>query len=214
MTQAGVTVAGTERTVTVLENTGRDAVVADIVPEERWTRPIPSDTMNSKIYVRPGATFFVTLARTSKFDEEDFLAVVDPQARAVEGHQILVRRGESDVANLVVRFSGMSGEEQLLSREKLKVEQTGGSAFGYRVRQAAEGEKQDLFAFRIAVPTGVARGWIASAGAGKTDFLREFVPVPQTNGLLAAFLALLPITFATGRRLIGVASNGRSSATR
>ena len=197
----GAAMEGTERSVTVLDGAGRDAIVADIRPEERWTRPIASNDPRSRIYVRPGATFFVTLATASMFEEEEYLAVVEPQARPVAGRQTWVRHGEADIHALSLNSRRRRGEARDVLLETLKVEQTGGSAFGYRVRPVEDGERGDITAFRIAVPAEAADRGSISAVDQALGFEREFVPVAPRNGSLALLLALLPGALLVVKRL-------------
>ncbi len=55
---AGVAVEETRRTVVVLDHAGRDTVVADIIPEERWTSPFPSTTRTARFTLGPVLRFF------------------------------------------------------------------------------------------------------------------------------------------------------------
>ena len=135
----GQVVPGTERGLRVIAAEGSAALVADILPEERWTRPLPSNSTASRIYARAGSTFYLTLAEASRFRETDYLAVVSPQASAVPGRDIWVRRRSSDVPTLETTAVGGS-----LGRDSFKVEQTSSSGFGYTVRPVRPGETADI----------------------------------------------------------------------
>ena len=79
----GVPVPGSERSLRVVSAAGRDDIVADVVPEERWTRPLASNSARSRIYARPGATFYVALAEATRFTREHDLVTV-PDELVVE----------------------------------------------------------------------------------------------------------------------------------
>lgn len=184
----GVPVPGTERSLRVIAASAQDEVVADVVPEERWTRPLAANSARSRIYARPGSTFYVTLAEASRFDEADYLPVVSPQAPAVAGRDLWVRRRPSGL-------SAIARDGQVLALDRLKVEQTRGSSFGYRVRTASAGETPDLTAFAVTVPVveGPTRMELT---APQVSFRREVVPVRPRNAALGLVLALVPALMA------------------
>lgn len=187
----GQAAAGTQRRLRVIDLAGSEALVADIVPGERWTRPLTSNIAEARIFARAGTVFYMTLAEASRFDEADYLPVVSPQAEPVAGRSLWVRRQPSDIQRVNVTWNGTSSD---LSRQPLKVEQTRGSGFGYRVRVAREGENSDLEAFTIAVPSDspVTRGSITTL-PGHLPFAREVVIVPARRAVLALTLAMLPL---------------------
>jgi hypothetical protein len=192
----GVVLPGTDRDLRVIAAEGLTGLVADILPEERWTRPLPSNAREARIYVRAGSTFYFTLAEATRFRETDYLSVVSPQATAFSDRDLWVRRKPSDVAEATL--SQGNGFESLV-RTGFKVEQTSSSGFGYTVRPALSGETPDLEAFAVTMPRdGLARLRLATDGG----FDREVVAVGPRNGPLAALLALVPILGFAGMGLI------------
>lgn len=196
----GVVVPGTARRLAVGDMAGRRVMVADVVPEERWTRPIATNSADMRIFARPGSTFYLTLSEADRFDETEYLPVVSPQQDAVSGRNVWIRRAASPLENVVARFT----ETQDLQLARLKVVQTEGSGFGYQVRAAKEGEKEDLKAFAVSVPAeaGVSRGEIRSQGEGPAAFHREIVAVQPRNDSLALGLALLPLLGWLGPKIL------------
>ncbi len=205
LVQDGRPVPGTSRQVRVVDAQGREALVADVVPEERWTRPLASNSPAARLFVRPAATFYLTLAKATRFDQADYLPVVSPQAEAAPGRTMWVRRKPSDLDRLALRWTGMPGTLDL-ELQQLKVEQTDGSGFGYRVRAVRGGEGVDLTAFPVAAPSGrmAQRGWITGADG---TFAREVVVVPPRRAELGLFIGLIPLlgfaACAARRRLRG-----------
>lgn len=187
-------VEGTERILRVIAVEGTNTLVADILPEERWTRPLPSNSSTSRIYARRGSTFYMSLAEASRFTESEYLSVVSPQASAVPERDIWVRRRPSDVQSL-----GQTEGTEPLRRGSFKVEQTSSSGFGYTVRPARPSENADIQAFAVVVPEGPSRFTLA---APESDFTREVVAVGDRNSGVTLLLALLPLLgFAVSRIL-------------
>ncbi len=185
----GAKVAGTERDLRVVSVAGREELVADIMPEERWTHPLATNSVAARIFARPGATFFMTLANASRFDEADYLPVVSPQSEPVAGRNMWVRRKPA-----VLDAVEVSGAR--LPLESYKVEQTQGGGFGYVVRRAKPGETPDLTAFAISVPAAstIDRVNVTATSAG---FEREIVVVNPRRSTWGFLLALVPM-FAAG----------------
>lgn len=199
----GAELPGTGRRLRVIAAESRDAVVADIIPEERWTRPIPANGPEARIYARAGSTFYVTLSQATRFAETDYLAIVSPQALAVEGRDIWVRRKPAQIDTLQL-WSGPAGQD--LSRSRLKVDQTSSSGFGYVVRPARAGETADLEAYAVDIPAGATGPILISGGAGSLE--RTVIPVGSRQAGLALVLAVAPLllwcagwSYRRGRRL-------------
>lgn len=189
----GRPVPGTERRLRVVGLSGMEALVADIVPEERWTRPLAANTSTARIFARPGAVFYMTLSEASHVQEDEYLPVVSPQTEPVPGRSIWIRRRPATVEELQLAW-GDAGSMSL-ARQPLKVEQTRGSSFGYRIRAARDGEPPDMDAFTINVPSdpSVRRGFIVHGGESLPPFAREVVVVHPRRAALALGLALLPL---------------------
>lgn len=189
----GTAVAGTERRLRVIDLAQSSTLVADVVPEERWTRPLASNIGAARIFARPGTVFYMTLAEASRFDEADYLPVVSPQAEPVVGRSLWIKRRPSDIQHVNISWNGTGSSD--LSRQLLKVEQTRGSGFGYRVRVAREGERSDLDAFIIDVPSDASatRGSITTNPQNRQPFTREVVVVHARRAGLALALAMMPL---------------------
>lgn len=194
----GAAVAGTRRTLSVLDVAGRDVVVADIVPEERWTRPLAANSEAARIFARPGTTFYVTLMHATRFDEAEYLPVVSPQANVAPGRDMWVRRGPAEGGRLGLSWD--DGEIVPLDLARLKVEQTHGSGFGYRVRAARDSESEDLLAFAVSVPEGRAasRGHLRFEQPGAAPTGRETVVVQPRDTARSLLLALAPALVGIG----------------
>lgn len=192
----GIVQPGTERDLRVFTVEGQTGLVADILPEERWTRPFPSHSTAARIYARAGSTFYLTLAEATRFREADYLSVTSPQAQASKDRDLWVRRKPSEIGEVTLA----QGEVQkTLARTGFKVEQTSSSGFGYTVRPALAGETVNIDAFPISVPVdGVRLG----LGIADHDFNREVVPVGSRNGPLAFLLALVPLLSFLGFGLV------------
>jgi hypothetical protein len=187
----GRALQGIARTLDVVDGTAPLAVVADVVPQERWTRPIPSNTDRARIYARPGASVFLTLSQAAQMDEARYLAATAPQAPVVPGRSLWVRRGEAGIQSLNLAWdAGPAATDIALTA--FRVEQTRGSGFGYRIRAAETGETPELHAFAVSVPAdrAVTRGQITAEDSG---FSRDIVIVHPRDARIGFGLALVPI---------------------
>lgn len=194
--QNGQIVPGTERSLRVVSVTGRNDVVADVIPEERWTQPLASNSLKSRIYARPGAVFYLSVIDAQRYNEEDYLPVISPQAQVVRGRQMWIRRKPSVLNKITV-------DDGIQSQQSLKVDQTSGSSFGYVVRRIKNNETPDLKAFEISLPNDPAK--IRSVIKNDAGFYREVVIVQQrlnNYGLGLALLPLLGSAFLIARRRI------------
>jgi hypothetical protein len=189
-------VADSRKVVRVIEADAREVAIAEVVPEERWTRPIPSNTSKAKIYTTPGAVFYSTLSHASRFDEAEYSELTRPQAASVEGRDIWIKRRLVEAAEMQIAWNGDIAPDTL-TLSPIKVEQTQGAEFGYVVRAAAADEKPDLQAFTIAIPESesVTRGNATIGGPDGVALAREIVVVQPRNAVLSWGLALLPAAF-------------------
>lgn len=190
LVEDGEEVAGTRKTLQVIDVDGSDVAVLDIVPEERWTRPIQSNRADDRVYVRPGSRFFVTVHEANRYSESDYVRLVSPQGATPGDREIWVRRKPSDADALRLDWNGADPIE--VPRTDLKVVQTQGSSFGYVVREAAADEISDLSGFPVDAPEGdVAEARLSVSGAGG-PIAREIVVVEPRRTEIAWALALVP----------------------
>jgi hypothetical protein len=204
-------VEGTARTLDVVDMSGRSVVVADVVPEERWTRPIQSNHPDERIFAKTGSTFYLTLTAADRFQEADYLSVVSPQADVVHGRDIVVRRKPAEIDMVDVRFGRAEAHASLA---RFKVEQAAGSGFGYRVRSVKSGEKEDLIAFAVTIPsdTDIVYGQVSTRTGTAAAFTRDIVVVQPRNSGLALGLAFLPLLGWCGARLHRLSKSKSRSA--
>lgn len=186
----GEEILGSQERINVFDAQQTQVSIAEIIPEERWTRPFRSETANDRIYAKPGTPFFVTLAKADVYKESDYTRLTRPQDPFSEGRLSYISRGPDEQMEASVSWA--KADLANLVREPLKVDQTRGSDFGYVVRGAEEGEKPDIQAFVIEVPSaGTSRGTFETA----SGFEREIIVVLERNSLWTWGLALLPALF-------------------
>lgn len=183
-------VSGTNESIKVFDAAQSQVTIAEVIPEERWTRPFKSETAADRVYAKPGTPFFVTLARADVYNEADYVRLTRPQDSFVEGRLSFVTRGPDEQLDAEVDWK--KADFRALTRQPLKVDQTRGSDFGYVVRDANEGEKPDIQAFVVEVPRdNVSRGTFKTA----TGFERDIVVVLERSAILTWGLALVPLLF-------------------
>ncbi len=142
----GSIVEGSERDVLVVAGEVLSAVVLDIVPEERWTRVLMSNSAADAIHAAPGRTFYVALRGADRFDHQQHEQLVNPQAFGVAGRQVWVRRAPAADKRLEVSIDGQSW--QPLALADYRVRQTRGADLGYTIEPAGPGETPEISAYR------------------------------------------------------------------
>jgi hypothetical protein len=150
LTRDGLVVEGTEHFVHAVLPPAAKAVTWDIVPEERWTHALPTDTVRNYLYSTPGKTFFAIPSRSDLFDDAVYQHLLDPQTLGQDGAVRWVRRSVIEDAVLETSLDGQTWRSAHWSN--FTVQQTGGADLGYTVEPTARGGRVDLRAFKISLP--------------------------------------------------------------
>lgn len=197
--EGSLLVEGSPRRLDVIAAESHSAVTLDVIPEERWTRILPSNTVADTIYSAPGKTFYVSLNRSDRFDEKAYQSLVNPQSFGVAGRDIWVRRSSAAGKRLEVRQP--DGNWQPVELERYKVRQTGGAQLGYVIEPAAPDETPDLSAYRVTLPpfagTGRPELRVVDLATGDIDpgTTREIVTVVGGSSALIWGTAAIPLIF-------------------
>lgn len=198
----GSIVEGSERDVLVVAGEVQSAVVLDIVPEERWTRVLMSNSAADDIHAAPGRTFYVALQRADRFDHQQHEQLVNPQALGVAGRQVWVRRAPAIDQRLEWSVDGRSWQRLVLA--DYRVRQTRGSDLGYAIEPAAAGETAEISAYAVAIPADAAGGVIqlrivgAETGVAVPGSQRRIHVVVAVPPIKLYALATLPLAIGVG----------------
>ncbi len=193
----GSIVPGSRRKLVVFE-ARRRGLGYQIVPQEKWTRPVCTDEPEDVIYAREGTAFYLQPMEEREYNELDYARLVDPQSQARRKDRwtwVHVRPFE-EAGNLILDFGGQTVE---MLAKPYRVEQLPGPVLGYRVVDYAATEKRppDLVAYQLFVDANHASYRLQLQDAdGKIVFgsQRQVRRVSDINGWALYFLAGLPLT--------------------
>lgn len=203
----GRVVEGTARKLRSVAPLASSAITWDVIPEERWTRVLPSFSERDTIFASPGRTFFVVLNRSDRFDGSAYRSLTDPQAEAGDGAPVWVRRGPADTVRLEARAG--DGPWTAVPLGEFKVRQTQGAQLGYVIAPLGEGESPDITAYPVETPAGAggltlrlvdARDGTPIPG-GERRVVAASPPVPWVLWGGAAVPVMLGLVFLGLRRL-------------
>jgi hypothetical protein len=211
----GLVVEGSSRSLDVIVPSVSSAVTIDIVPEERWTRVLPSNTASDVIYSAPGKTFYAVLNQADCFDEQAYRSLIDPQGIGQAGREFWVRRGPALGRRLDVQQP--DGSWLPVQIKPYKVRQTQGAQLGYVIEPALPDETPDISAYEVHVPPNVEGHQfglrVVDETTGKTEprAVRDVVLVTPAYALSLWLAAAVPmlvglwnIGFRRWRRRSGV----------
>jgi hypothetical protein len=148
----GRAVEGTARRLRSVAPLATSAITWDVVPEERWTRVLPSFGERDTIFAVPGRTFYIVLNRSDRFDGPAYRSLTEPQSEGGDGAPVWVRRGPAETVRLEARVG--DGPWTPIPRGEFKVRQTQGAQLGYVIAPLREGESPDITAYPVEVPAG------------------------------------------------------------
>jgi hypothetical protein len=199
----GLVVEGSRRQLEAITPVTASAVTMDVVPEERWTRVLPSTEAGDAIFAAPGATFYVVLNQSDRFDAAEWQSLTEPQHAGVAGQPIWVRRGPALGRQLEARLDG--DQWQVVPLRDYKVRQTQGAQLGYVIEPVKAGETGDLSAYAVKVPPlaggGLALRVIDDTGAVVPGTERRIVVVEEGPSALLFLAATVP--FLAGLGILG-----------
>jgi hypothetical protein len=141
---------GSRRLLTVLPMTTASLLTLDIVPEERWTRLLPSNTSEDLVFAKPGSTVYVVAQWSDTFDDDVYVRLTSPQLQGVEGKPAWIRRKPAEDVALEYSLDGHNWSS--VASGKYAVRQTGGASLGYLIEPVKSGETPDLSAFALVLP--------------------------------------------------------------
>jgi len=157
--ERGLVVEGSTRRLQVIAPSAKTGVTLDIVPEERWTRALASNTTADTIYSAHGKTFYVILNLSERFDEKAYRSLVEPQGFGVAGRDLWVRRGPALGKRMEVRQP--DGSWQSVDLKNYKVTQTQGAQLGYVIEPAGPDVTPDISAYAVEVPMSAGASQLA-----------------------------------------------------
>jgi len=214
----GTVMEGSEKNVVAHGRSRTGGIGYDVIPADKWTRPVESTTPASVLYVNGKADLFIR-----PFFEEEFndLAYEKTVNNAARGNPTIVKWVRvQQVPHAKIAVEGPGAARGVRGEEPFTVQQTQGSSLGYTIvpydpQGASKGKDPDIIAFRLSVGKGTRLIRIraldsgGAALAGSERQIRIVGPSPYTPLLLAlALCPLLAMVIALALRARSYTSGG------
>ncbi len=196
----GSILEGSEKTLVVYERGRARGIGYDVIPGDKWTRPVESLTPSAVLYVDGSTDLYLRPFFEEEFNNLYYEKTVRNDARG--NTNILSWERIQQVPHAGVQVSRPGGQSITLSETPWFVEQTQGSSLGYRIvpydsQGAQKGKDPSLIAFRVQLGSDVrvlSVRALDSAGIVLPGSQRQIrvIAVPRAEAVLLLF-ALLPL---------------------
>jgi hypothetical protein len=196
----GTIMEGSERKVMVFQKRRSEGTGYEVIPGDKWTRPVESTTPYAVLYVDGSSELYVRPFFEQEYNDLYFEKMQRNDAKGNPSVMKWVRIQQVPQARIAVRLPG--GETQAVEEKPYFVEQVKGASLGYKIvpfdpQGAHKDRDPSLRAFQVALPKGATR--VAFSVMDKTGALlpggeRQIrVLRPPKAGFVALLLALLPL---------------------
>jgi hypothetical protein len=204
----GTIMEGTEKRLIVHQRRRTGGVGFEIIPSDKWTRPVESRTPSSVIYVNGAADIYLRPFFEDEFNDLAYEKTLNNASRGNPNIVKWVRIQQVPHA----RISVQSGGSSILEETPYTVQQSQGSSLGYTIipydpQGAGKGRDPDLIAFRLSVAHGAPVVRIRVLGGDGIllpggDRQVRVVAAPRLSGLtlVIAILPLLAMVLVLVRR--------------
>jgi len=196
----GAIMEGSERKVVVFQKRRSEGTGLEVIPGDKWTRPVESTTPSSVLYVDGSTQLYVRPFFEQEFNDLYYERMQRNDAKGNPSVMKWVRIQQVPQARIEARLAG--GRVQVVEEKPYYVEQVKGAALGYKiVPYDPEGAHKDrepsLRAFQIPLDKDTSRvslrildknGVPLAGGERQIRVLR-----PSAAGFAALILALLPL---------------------
>jgi hypothetical protein len=170
-------IEGSERKLVVFPPVGGKGIGYQVMPEERWTSRMQSDTPRDTLYCTPGKELYLLPYETRSYREDLLLRLKNPQNQDPAGSVRAVYTEPSDAQRLLL-FRGEKAP-LVVERSPYYVKQAKGAELGYSIlpwsKDVAGADSPTFVAFRLK---------FADSDAGVT--YRIGIQDPRTGAILAS----------------------------
>jgi len=147
-----------ERTVKVFDKSRREGIGFDVIPGDKWTRPVESKTPSSVIYVNGSTDLYMRPFFQQEYNDLYYNKMRKNDSRGNLNVQKWVRIQQVPGASLTI--TEKNNNPKTVQEEPYYVEHAKGSSLGYRiVPYDPDGEHKDqnpsLIAFHIPITTKI-----------------------------------------------------------
>ena len=194
----GTIMEGTEKRLVVHQRRRTGGVGFEVIPSDKWTRPVESRTPSSVIYVNGSADIYLRPFFEDEFNDLDYEKTINNAARGNPNIVKWVRIQQVPRA----RIAAEAGRSSMLEETPYTVQQTQGSSLGYTIvpydpQGAGKGRDPDMIAFHLSVVPGAPVVRIRALGGDGLllpggDRQVRVVAAPRLAALTLV-IALLPL---------------------
>jgi hypothetical protein len=196
----GSVMEGSERKVVSFRKRRAEGIGLEVIPGDKWTRPVESTTPSSVLYVDGSADLYLR-----PFFEQEYndLYYEKMQRNDASGNPNVMKWVRiQQVPQAGIRLAGSGGEARIIREEPFYVEQVKGASLGYRIvpydpQGAHKDRDPSLQAFHIPIARGqpvVRLATLDKNGTALPGGERQIRVVgPARAGIVALVLALLPL---------------------
>ena len=148
-TEDGTIVEGSERILVFFQPSQKEGIGYEIMPEERWTVRLPADDSDGGIYCEPGKALFLIPFRTTAYDENSYIRLVNPQGLGREGVLEWIHKDRIENMRLLLLSHGKP--VRMVEWKAYYVKQAPGAELGYKIieydKEPASGESPTFSGF-------------------------------------------------------------------
>jgi len=212
----GSVMEGSEKRLVVFGRRRAQAVGYEVIPGDKWTRPVLSHTPSGILYVDGSTTLFLRPFLQDEYNDRYYQKAVRNDARGNPSLMTWVRIQQVPKATIETRTGDAPAVP--IREQPFVVEQLSGATLGYRIvpydpQGAHQGEDPNLIAFRVPVSPDRAVIRLRTLDAQGTVLPgsgREIrVPTRNPAHLLLLLTVLVPLAVMA---VVLVARSRRSSA--
>jgi hypothetical protein len=196
----GSVMEGSERQVVSFQKRRAEGIGLELIPGDKWTRPVESTTPSSVLYVDGSADLYLRPFFEQEYNDLYYEKMQRNDARGNPNVMKWVRIQQ--VPRAGIRLAGPAGQERLIREEPFFVEQIKGASLGYRIvpfdpQGAHKDRDPSLQAFHVPIDRAQQVLRLATLDKNGTVLAggqRQIRLVgPARAGFVALILALLPL---------------------
>ena len=196
----GSVMEGSEKRLVVFDRRRAASVGYEVIPGDKWTRPVLSHTPSGILYVDGSTTMYLRPFFQDEYNDRSYQKAIRNDARGNPSLMTWVRIQQVPKATIEARTGATAAVT--ISEQPFFVEQLSGATLGYRIvpfdaQGEHEGQEPSLIAFRVPMSRDravIRLRTLDARGAVLPGSEREIrVPDRGRTGLLLLLTALAPL---------------------
>jgi len=200
---------GSEKRVVVFEKRRADGIGFEVIPGDKWTRPVESKSPSSVLYVDGTTNLYLRPFFQDEFNDLYYQKMIKNDAKGNPSLMNWVRIQQ--VPGSRIELTGNSHASEVILEEFFYVEQTKGSALGYKIvpfdpEGAHKGRDPSLIAFKVTVNRERSLIWfklLDKSGLNMTGSSRQVRVIIKSRWQpVLLLLCLLPLLAMAVVRMI------------